>query len=455
MNKTELFETMPLAKAICKLAIPTIMSSLVMVLYNLTDTYFVGLINDPIQNAAVTLIAPVLLAFNAINNLFGVGTSSMMSRALGRKDNQTVTLCSATGFYCAATCAFCFSILCLLFRTPLLQLLGTSSTTWTAANDYFKWTVIVGEAPAILNVVFAYLVRAEGFSMHASIRTMSGCFLNMLLDPLFILPWGLNMGAAGAGLATCLSNMVACLYFLVLHHKQKGSTKISLNPHHISKESHIIKEICMVGLPASIQNLLNVTGMTVLNNFASGFGSNAIAAMGISHKINMIPLQIALGLSQGIMPLVSYNYASGNYRRMKQAVKLAMGISSGFLILLTMLYFGFSSNLMRLFIQHQEVIAYGSTFLKRMCMALPFLGIDFLAVGFFQATGMGKKALQFAILRKIILEIPALFLLNQLFPLVGLAMAQGVTEFIMALIAGMTLYRLFALYPNSPRLDQN
>ena len=192
-NKVELFEKVPVPKAVAQLAVPTILSSLVMVLYNLADTYFVGMVNDPIQNAAVTLAAPVLLAFNAVNNLFGVGSSSMMSRALGKKDYDTVYRSSAFGFYCSLFGGVIFSLLCIIGKQPLLNLLGADAETAAATGAYLKWTVNYGAVPAILNVVLAYLVRSEGASLHASIGTMSGCLLNIVLDPVFILPWGLNM----------------------------------------------------------------------------------------------------------------------------------------------------------------------------------------------------------------------------------------------------------------------
>lgn len=201
-DKNYMFESMPIPRAVAKLAVPTILSSLVMVLYNLADTYFVGMLNDPLQNAAVTLAAPVLLAFNAINNLFGVGTSSMMSRALGRKEYDKVRRSSAIGFYCALFCGAIFAALCTVFKSPLLVMLGADEVTTPATAAYMLWTVSCGAVPAILNVVLAYLVRSEGASLHASIGTMSGCLLNIVLDPIFIMPWGLDMGAAGAGLAT-------------------------------------------------------------------------------------------------------------------------------------------------------------------------------------------------------------------------------------------------------------
>ena len=198
-KKIELFERASIPSAVAKLSIPMILSSLVMVLYNMADTYFVGMLNQPVENAAVSLAAPVLLAFNAVNNLFGVGTSSMMSRALGRKDYEVVSLSSAFGFYCSLICGVLFGILCCLLQNPLLSLIGADATTRSATQGYLFWTVFLGAAPAILNVVMAYLVRfGRSCSATPALEPMSGCFLNMILDPIFIMPWGLGMGAAGA-----------------------------------------------------------------------------------------------------------------------------------------------------------------------------------------------------------------------------------------------------------------
>ena len=442
-NKIYLFEQSPIPKAVATLAVPTVLSQLVMVLYNLADTFWVGMLNNAAQNAAVTLAAPVLLAFNAINNLFGVGSSSMMSRALGRKDYETVSRSSAFGFYCSIICGIIFSLLCTVFQNPLLVLLGADETTMQATREYMFWTVNCGAVPAILNVVMAYLVRSEGSAMHASIGTMSGCFLNILLDPIFILPWGLNMGAEGAGLATFLSNCVACLYFFVLLYVKRGRTYVCVNPKMFSFKRHIVVGVCAVGIPASIQNLLNVTGMSVLNNFTSAFGSNAVAAMGIAQKINSVTVQIALGLSQGIMPLISYNYASGNIKRMKKTFFFTARIALVFLVLMEIAYYAGARTWVGLFMQDQQIVDYGARFLRGFCLGMPFLAIDFLAVGVFQACGLGKNTFLFAILRKVVLEIPALFILNALFPLYGLAYAQFAAELVLAIAAVIVLARLF------------
>ena len=442
-KKTYLFEEAPLGRAVMTLAIPTVISSLVTVLYNLADTYFVSMLNDSVQNSAVTLAAPVMLAFNAVNNLFGVGSSSLMSRSLGCRDYDTVAKSSAFGFYCSLICGLLFSLLCFVFRTPLLYLLGADADTFEATNQYMFWTVCLGAAPTILNVVMAYLVRSEGSAMHASIGTMTGCLLNIVLDPIFIMPWGLGMGAAGAGLATFISNCVACAYFFVLLAVKRGRTYVCINPGKLSFEGRIVRSVCGVGIPAAIQNLLNVTGMTILNNFTSNYGANAIAAMGICQKLAQVPMYASMGFSQGVMPLVSYNYSSGNIKRMKGGVRIALIVCLAIMSVVTVLYVAFPAFFVRLFMHDEAVVGYGSRFLVGLSLAQPFMCVDFMAVAVFQAVGLGRNSLIFAIMRKIVLEIPAIIVLNMLFPLYGLAYAQLVAEVVLAVAAVVVLTRLF------------
>ena len=191
-EKRRLFEETPIPRAVAKLAVPTVLSSLLSLIYNLVDAYFVGLLNDPVQTAAVALVAPVTLAFSAVTNLFGTGGSSMMSRALGRGDLKTLRESSAFSFYGALTVGLLFSIVCTVFLTPLLGLLGADASTAPVTARYMRWTVCIGAAPSIVGVVMSQMVRSEGAALHASVGSMSGCILNMILDPIFVLPFGLK-----------------------------------------------------------------------------------------------------------------------------------------------------------------------------------------------------------------------------------------------------------------------
>lgn len=442
-EKKELFEMMPIPKVALKLCLPTVLSSLVMVVYNLADTWFVGYLNDAVQNAAVTFAAPVLLAFNAVNNLFGVGVSSAMSRALGRYDYETVRKSSSFGFYGAIISGLIFSIIYLTFQSAFLNLLGTTETNFAATAEYMYWTVALGAVPSILNVVMSSFVRAEGGAFHASVGVMSGCILNIILDPFFILPFGLNLGAAGAGLATFISNSFACAYYLAYVFIKKENTYLSINPYKALPERSIILDVCSVGIPASIQNLLNVTGMAILTNFTAAYGSTAVAAIGISHKLHIIPVHVVFGMFQGIMPLIGYNYASGNTHRVKDVISFSAKYGISTITIMTIIFYCYSSQLAGFFIDNQQIISYSSDFLKGMMLAMPLLCADFLAVAVFQSCGLGSLSFVFAVLRKIVFEIPAILLLDKLFPLYGLAYSQFAAELIMAIVSIYALKYFF------------
>jgi len=445
--KIVLFEDASIPRAVAVLSIPTIISNLVSLMYNLADTFFVGLLNDPVQTAAVTLAAPVILAFNAVNNLFGVGSSSMMSRALGRKDFQTLRESSAFGFYGALLAGLLFSVLCFLFQNPLLRVLGADHQTFLATSRYMLWTVMIGATPSILNVVMAYLVRSEGATLHASIGTMSGCLLNIILDPLFILPSGLNLGAEGAALATLISDCAALSYFFFYLFFKRKSTYVCISPKAFRLRHEVLHGVCSVGIPASIQNMLNVVSHMLLNNLASAFGAQALAGMGIASKISLIPWYISNCLSQGVMPLVGYNYASRNYLRMKKALRFVFTLALCVLSSMALCSCLFSQQITSLFIDDAQSVAYGSSFLYGKALAVPCLAIDLMIVGVFQAFGKGSKSLILALIRKVVIEIPVIFLLNAIWPLYGLSCAQLVSEFCMVMIGALMLRQVLRALP--------
>ena len=211
----------------------------------------------------------------------------------------------------------------------------------------------------------------------------------------------------------------------------------------VHKAVLVIGGIFAVGVPACIQNLLNVVGMTILNNKMASYGADPVAAMGIVQKINMIPLQIILGASQGIMPLVSYNYASRNYNRMKEAYFFAIKIALVFAFAIVVLYYAGAGVITGLFIDTQSVIDIGTKLLRGFCIGMPFLCLDFITIGVFQSVGMGKQALFFAIARKVLLEIPAIFIMDKIYPLYGLAYTQVIAEFVLAIVAIVVMVRLF------------
>lgn len=448
-KRIKIFEDYPISKAVMTLVAPSIAGMLVMMLYNLADTWFVGMLNDEYQTAAVSLVAPVILAFNAVNNLFGVGGSSLMGRALGLRDYDKVARSSAFSVWGAIIAGLLFSVIVFMFQDPVMKLIGADELNWDYTLNYLRYTVMLGAMPSILNVVMGFLIRSEGSAMLASIGTISGCVLNVILDPFFILPQFLGMGAAGAGLATFISNCVACLYFFILIAKRGKKSFVCINPKMAIPRDGIAKEVFAVGIPSAIQNLLNVTGMTILNNLAAEFGSAAVSAMGISHKVCMLPLYISMGFASGANPIASYNYGAKNYKRAKDCVKFTAIVGLSISIVIMVVYYLFSAKIIGMFMDNKAIIDYGAVFIRSMCIGIPFLCIDFIGVGIYQAFGYGKLALFFAIGRKLVLEIPFTFLLNKVYPLYGLAWAQTCAEFILGIVAIIVLSVMFKKLLNS------
>ncbi|MDO4506137.1 MAG: MATE family efflux transporter [Spirochaetales bacterium] len=442
VSKEVLFERMPPAKAIFSLTIPMIIGSIVSIIYNLSDTFFVGQLNDPVENAAVTLVNPAMTLFYAITNLFGIGASTLMSRKLGVKEYDNVRRASATGLYFGLFFASLISIFVLIFSNPILLILGSNDETYSVTKEYLFWTVGLGAVPGIMNILFSFIIRSEGRSMHASIGAMSGCFLNIILDPIFILPSGLNLGAAGAGLATFISNCVACLYFLILLVVLRGRTYVSLNPRNVSFNPDILKNIFIVGFPGVVQNNLNIVSLVIFNNLAAGFGTVAVASIVIVNKINLLPIQIIFGFSQGVMPLIAYNHSSKNYVRMKQIIRKLFEITLGLLIIVLAVYFLGAKTIIKAFMDNEEIIGTGSTFLRGYGFAWPFMCIDFVVVGISQAFGMGRYALVFSFFRKALFEIPFILIFCHLFGLFGLAYSTFCAEVLVSIIALLVLSKM-------------
>lgn len=271
--------------------------------------------------------------------------------------------------------------------------------------------------------------------MQASIGQMSGCILNIILDPFFIMPWGLNLGASGAGLATFIANVVACTYFLILIIKNKDKTYVCIKPSYVVLNSFILSNIFIVGIPGVFQNVLNVVSMTILNNIVASYGPNTVAAVGIANKINQLPIQIVFGFTQGVMPLIGYNYANKSFGRMKESIKKTYILTISSLLCITFIFNIFGQPIVRMFMDNDEIVRTGAWFMSGFGLSLPFMCLDFMVVGITQAFGKGKHALICSFVRKLVFEIPLIFALNQIAKVNGIAYAQCITEVLMAVIA--------------------
>ena len=439
-EKTEIFETMPIRRAAMTLVIPTVISQLVMLVYNMADTLYIGQTGDPYQVAAVTVTYPIFMMMNALANLFGIGGSSLISRMLGAGEQHKTGGIAAFSLWMAGGVTLGYSIICLLFYRQFLTLLGTDVGTLPYAQDYLFWTVVVGGLPTVLNMVLANIVRAQGDARISSIGMSLGGVLNMVMDPVFIFLMG--MGVAGAALSTCLSNSVSLIFLLlhVIRSRESSLVKIPLLPQHTERSRRM--EIYSIGTPAALQILLAAVSNAVLLRFMSAYPVTAISGMGVMQKVESIPFQAIMGISDGVLPLVAYNFASGNRERMNQAVRFALTRGIACALACFLLYEAAAPWIVRFFINDAQSIAYGAAFVRLRVLALPFITVEFMLIAVFQGIGGAKQAFFLSLFRKGILDLPLMALFNLLLPMYGLMLVQPIMECCGAIIAAVLYKKL-------------
>ena len=428
LKEKDIFESMPVRKAVLTLAVPTVISQLIVLIYNLADTWFIGQTGDPLQVAAVTVSYPLFMLLSGFGNLFGIGDGSLISRLLGRGEPGNAGKIGTFIIWASGIATLAYSFLIFGFGGQALRVLGTGGETLVFAEQYLFWTVVIGGIPMVLNQVLANIVRAQGRARTASIGMSVGGILNVLLDPLFI--FGLHMNVAGAALATCISNVVSVLYLFghMIHTRKESTVQLTVFPQKIRPS--YVAEVFSVGTPAALQIVLASVSNSVMIRLMSGYVESAVSGLGIAQKIEMIPFQIVQGLSSGVLPLIAYNYASGNRKRIDSAVRFSL--VSGFVISVLMFAMVELSApwLVRFFIEDAATIEYGAVFTRLRCISLPFINIEFMLISVFQGIGGAKQAFVLSFFRKGIFDLPLMMLANVLWPMYGLMLVEPVMEFL-------------------------
>ena len=446
VSKKELFESVPVPKAIAAMAIPTIISQLINLIYNTVDAIFIGRTGDPAKTAAVTVAFTLFMMTVAFSNLFGIGGGSLIARLIGAKREDDAKKVSAFSFYCAIGIALLYSLIIGVFLDPILRVLGASDATIGYARQYVLVVVVAGNLPVILSQTVAHLLRNSGYSRQASIGLSGGGILNILLDPLFmfvLLPQGMEV--LGAAIATLLSNVAACVYLLLTFRKVSKTAPLSFRPRDARAiEKQEIKSLFSVGIPSAALTALFDVANIFLNSLMSVHGDLELAAIGIVMKAERLPNAINIGLCQGMLPIVAYNYSSGNRERMSRVIRsvrvYGLVISAVCLILFEI----FAAQVVRLFMNTSggkvddavTTVGYAALFLQIRCLASISQFLNYHTSFCLQAVGNGRDTLVHAFCRELLFYIPFMYLLNALFGKVGL---------VSALIAGETCGAILAL----------
>lgn len=419
----DVFENMPVGRAVATLTIPTVMSMLVTILYNMADTFFVGQTGDANQVAAVSLAMPVFLIFMAMGNIFGIGGSSYISRSLGNGEREKVKQISSFCLYGSLALGLLMIVIFIGFMPSILQIIGVSTYTRDFANDYLL-CIAYGAPFVIASSAFSNIVRGEGAAKEAMIGMMIGTVLNIVLDPIMIL-W-MDMGVVGAALATVIGNIASCIYFS--GYLLKGKTLLSASPKDFCVGNGIMKNVLAIGIPASINSVLMSAANVILNNFLVKYGDSAVAAMGVAMRANMLVVMLQMGVAMGTQPLIGYCYGAGKSKRMKDTIGLSMLITTLLGVSLTVIYWFLASDIIKLFIADEQVMAYGEMMLRALMISGPFLGILFVVMNTLQAMGKAMLSLVLSICRQGIIFLPIIIIFNQFFGLNGLIYAQPIAD---------------------------
>ena len=435
MDEHELMGKMKISKAVAKMAIPSVISSLVTVVYNMADTFFVGQTGDSLQVAAVSLTNPIFILMMAFANMLGMGGSAVLSVALGEKNELRAKKTSSFVTYASLIIGIVFAAVLIIFMNPILTLFGANEQTCEFARGY-TFHISYGAPFIIWSAAASFIVRAEGASREAMIGSMIGTIANIVLDPIFISV--LDQGTAGAAIATTIGNVLASAYYL--WYFLKKSRVLSIHWKHFTVKEGILKRTCSSGLPTAIFSALMSVSTIVLNQLLVVYGNDPVAAIGIVFKANMFITFLQMGLANGVQPLRGYNYGSGDMARFQGVERYTKKCCLVAGVIATVLYFVLREPIIRLFISDEGVVSYGVEMLVAYMLSGPVIGILFVNMNCMQSVGHAFPATVLSVLRQGILLIPLLYLLRALFGLNGVILGQSVTDYI-AVVLSIFLWR--------------
>ena len=442
-DNRKIFEAWPVPKALMELALPMIFGQLIILIYSLADTFYIGRTNNPLMVAGVSLLLPVFNISISFANLFGIGGGTLISRLMGAGRDDEAKKVSAFCFYMTIISAGIFSLVMFIFMEQALRLFGASNDTLIFAEQYTFCVIVISAIPTILSMTLSNFLRSTGYAKQSGFGVSMGGIINIFLDPLFmfvLMPEGYEV--LGAGIATMLSNVIICSYFLIVIYKMRDTGILSLSIKNIIPPRKNIYSVFSVGVPAAIAVFLFDLTYIIIDRLAAGHGDIPLAAVGIVLKAERLPLNIGIGLCQGMMPLAAYNYSSGNFKRMSEVVNYSRKVGLIFGFVSVVLYEIFASSIMKIFIADVQTVELGTQFLRARTLATPFMFICFHLVNFFQAVGHGDKALALGAARWVVFNIPLLFIMDYIFGMNGIVWTQVVADILMTIVS-LIVYKKF------------
>lgn len=435
-SSLEVFESVPVGQAVMKNTVPAMVAMMMVLVYNLADTFFIGQTKDALMVASVSLVTPVFLLFMALGTVFGIGGTSVISRAMGEGRRE----------YAKKVCAFCMwscvavgivmVIIIFAFMDPILKMIGASADTLEYAREYLSIVTIAGPFVLISNC-YANIIRSEGKAGMAMIGQLGGNLLNVILDPILIL--GLGWNVAGAAIATAVSNLVSAIYYIVYF--KFGNSMLSIRLKDFSVKDNILKSVLAIGIPEALGDVLMSVSSIILNGQMAGYGDMAVAGIGVAMKVTMITGMICIGFGQGIQPLLGYCVGAKNWKRYKESLRFSVIFGFGLSTLMTVICYLFDRQIVSAFLSEAEALSYGIEFTRILLITSFLFGMFYVLSNALQAMGAATAALIINMSRQGLIYIPAIFILQAVIGMDGFLWAQPVAD-VLSVILVIVLYHI-------------
>lgn len=435
-NSLEVFENAPIGQAVMKNSIPAMLAMLMVLIYNLADTFFIGQTKNALMVASVSLVTLAFLLFMALGTVFGIGGTSVISRAMGEGRRE----------YAKKVCAFCMwsciavgiimAIIIFIFMNQILVILGASENTISYAREYLSIVTIAGPFVLVSNC-YANIIRSEGKAGMAIIGQLGGNILNVILDAVLIL--GFEWNVVGAAIATAVSNMISAAYYI--GYFRCGKSMLSIKLKDFSVKDNIFKGVVSIGVPAALGDILMSVSSIILNGQMAQYGDMEVAGIGVAMKITMITGMICIDFGQGIQPLLGYCIGAKNWNRYKDSLRFSVVFGFGLSIIMTVFCYLFGYQIVSIFLSEPEALSYGLKF-SRILLTTSFLfGLFYVLSNALQAMGAATAALIINVSRQGLIYIPIIFILKKVLGMYGLIWAQSVAD-VLSVILVIIIYHI-------------
>ena len=434
-----IFDLDHLYRTYFKMALPSVFGLMVSVVYNLADTFFIAQSNDTALIAGVSLCAPVFTALMAFGNIYGQGGSSLISRLLGQDDREGTGRVSSFCFYVALTTGVVLAVLMMLFRVPLLGILGATAETMPYAEAYY--TVLAIGAPAtVLNFIHSNLVRCEGMATQSMIGSIGGTVINIILDPILITTVG--WGARGAAIATIVAQVIALMWQFKLFSNKEELLHFHRGIFRLKRK--IVFDSLAIGMSPFLMNLASCFIVILINQGLKRYGGDlAIGAFGIVNRLVFVFVMIVLGLNQGMQPIAGYNFGARQYPRVTQVLKLTIigatiVTTTGFLLGVFI-----PELIVSIFTSDAELIRLSAEGYRIVVMFFPIVGFQMVTSNFFQSIGMAGKAIFLSLTRQMLFLVPCLLILPHFYGQTGVWVSMPASDLAASIVSGLMLWWQF------------